>query len=114
MSFRFFLTERITIERNTPTKDASGGQADSWSAIATSIRAKGWNRTPQADINTDFMQREFKGNYVFAIDAALDIKPKDRIKQGSIYFEVHQVANFSHSAISSQTVYIIDCSLRTI
>jgi head-tail adaptor len=114
MSLRFFLTDRVTIQRNTPTKDSSGAQTDSWAAIASNIRAKVYSAGSVKGTDQDFLQREFKGNYVAVLETNPSIKPKDRIKFGSQYFEIHQGVDYSHPAITSQTVYVVDCSLRTI
>lgn len=101
------------MQRNTPTKDASGGQVDSWAALFTAIRCKVWN-TGNIGIDTAFMQREFKGKFLIAFESNLALKPKDRILVSGKYYEVHQDADFSHPAIAAITVYVADCSLRTV
>lgn len=113
MSFHAFLTDTATVSRNAPTKDASGGQSDVWTNIFTTIKCKVWN-TGSTPIDTAFLQRQFKGKFLIAFESNLALKPKDRILVSGSYYEVHQDADFSHSAISSITVYMADCSLRTV
>ena len=63
-----------------------------------------------------FDRRDLKGNFFIMIGFDPSIRPLDRINvtKGRLpgYYEVHGGFDFGHPALTSQVVYLIDCTLR--
>ena len=119
MSLKFWLKETVTIERNTPVQDESGGWTPSYAAIsvaATNIKATIFpKRHGKQNLAQDFGNRgEFFGEFNAVINVDVGVIPGDRIKIGSIYYEIESVNDFSHDQISADTVIVMTCNKRQV
>jgi hypothetical protein len=104
------LNKRITVERNTPTKNSTGGDVPSWAAISaatTNIKARDiqkrhWDKTQEFGGRADWSAEV---EWVTNVDCGA--KPGDRVNHGGVYYEIVGQFDFGHDAISSDTVYVM-------
>ncbi|HYF35311.1 MAG TPA: hypothetical protein VD994_08495 [Prosthecobacter sp.] len=116
MAFRRALDQTITVERNTPSKDAMGGRTDSFAAIAaaTNIAAKGYKGgaagKSHQHIDVLFGRPDWKGDFVWVTDTDCTARPGDRVNHGGVYYAIHATFDYQNP-YSGRLIYAMDCTL---
>lgn len=95
------LNRTITIERNAPTKDASGGIVDVWAAIsgASNIKAARWGQPKRGAATEDGMgRRDGEQKTMWVIEDDIDVRVGDRVNESSVYYDIQDVlGRFDHT-----------------
>jgi hypothetical protein len=111
MSQRRAYNQTITIERNTPSKDAMGGRTDSFASLSGSIKALGYKHSEKPQhIAESFSRPDWKGDFVWQTLTDCGARPGDRVNHGSVYYTIHAAFPYSNP-FSGRSVYVMDCSL---
>lgn len=121
MSLRYWLNKRVDCERSTTTKDAAGGDVTSFAtftydadsgATTASLRARDIQKRHN-DKDTAFARADGLSEIEWVFEVDWGARPGDRIKYGSVYYEVVGVAfDFGHDAISFATPYVVKTHRR--
>jgi hypothetical protein len=111
---RYLMPERVTHQRNAPTKDANGGDVANWSTVATGLRCAIWPVQEVPELAQAFARRDILVSHIMAFAADIGAKSSDRIVKGTDYYVVESVENYSNSRVMSQPVYCVGANLRTV
>jgi len=101
--FSFMLDRTVTIQRNTPSTDASGGPTSSWANIsgAVNVRAARWQKRHNEKTH-DFQGESGVSEIEYALESDYGLRNGDRIVDDGEYFEIVGVPHdFSNAGIGS-------------
>jgi SPP1 family predicted phage head-tail adaptor len=84
------LIHSITIQKNTPTRDASGAEIESWSTHAD---RKSWIRPLTGNEKYVNQQILATADYAMGIRYCAGATSKMRVKYGSRYFDIKHIAD---------------------
>lgn len=106
------LDKTGTLQRATNNKDASGGAVPSWAASFTSVPCSVWPKG--SGLESVFQRNDIVGTHVIATDTDYGCKANDRWLVGGVYYIVNGVEPFSNASVSAETLFVYDCTLRTV
>lgn len=113
--FSFLLDKTVTVQRNTPTKDAAGGQVDSWANLSGAVNVKASNRfewrTEAADATLH--RRDGLSEYLWAFESDLGVRVNDRIVYAGKYYAVIGNPDSRSNEGLAEGPYIVKTVLRS-
>lgn len=112
--FRALMRERVTHQRNAPTKDANGGDVAAWATVATGLRCAIWPVQEVPELAQAFARRDILVSHIIAFASNLGAKASDRIVNGTDYYVVESVENYSNTGVMGHPVYCVGANLRTV
>jgi hypothetical protein len=106
------LDKNVTHQRSTGVKDAIAGNTPTWATQTANVRAAIW--PAGSSTSRTFLRREIIGDYVIATNQDLSATTKDRFSHGGVYYVVNAVEKYSNAGVSVESLYLHDCTLRTV
>jgi hypothetical protein len=106
------LDKTLDHQRQVPAQDAIGGNAATWTAIASSIPCAIWGSG--SSIAKTFLRRDSIVDNCIVTASDLGAKAGDRFVIGGSYYLFNGSNVFNNNAICGDTVYVIDATLRTV
>ena len=98
-------------QRATSADDGSLGTDRTWATQNASVKVALWSAG--STLVKDFFRGDIVGDFVIATDTDLSARSKDRFLDGSVYYRVNAWQKFSNAAVSSESLFLYDCSRRT-
>jgi hypothetical protein len=112
--FTYLLDKRVTCKRNTPTKDASGGDVDDFQNISGAVNVwagiQGFERVNET--NTDFARPDGFGEFKIFFDRDLGLRNGDKIVHGSAQYHVVGVPDDASNANLADGPYQVKATRR--
>ena len=114
MSLSMWLTKTLQHERSVNSKNAIGGNTPTWASQNADVPCALW--PAGTAMARTFLRRELVGDHVIVVGSDLTISAKDRftVSGESGYFVVNGFEKFNSETISSEIVYAIDVTKRTV
>jgi len=118
MSLKRWLQHTISIEKNMPTLDSSGGQVDSWAtcvydsatgATTEDLPANFWHvaGSGSVDLVSNFGRPEGTGVHAFCLDRDVSAGVGYRVLMGSTYYQVVGIGeNWIHPGMTERPYLI--------
>lgn len=113
-TLRYLMQDRVTIQRNTPTKDANGGPVAAWTTRASNQRCAIWPVQEVPELAQAFARRDILVSHVIAFGSDVGAKANDRIVRGSDYYVVEAVENYRNDGVLGHPIYCVGANLRTV
>jgi hypothetical protein len=98
-------------QRSTSADDGSLGTSRTWTSQNASVPVAVWSGTSK--LAQDFYGG-IKGDFVIAAGSDLGVKAQDRFTDGTYYYQVNGWLKYANSAVSAETLYLIDVTRRTV
>jgi hypothetical protein len=111
---RALMPERVTHQRNAPTKDANGGDVAAWTTVASGLRCAIWPVQEVPELAQAFQRRDILVSHVLAFSSNIGAKASDRLVNGTDYYVVEGVENYSNIGVLGHPVYCVGANLRTV
>jgi head-tail adaptor len=117
MSLSSLLDQKLTLQRQSLTRDASGGLVRSFTQLSADIPAT--VAPASAKVVTDYARRDMiVDHHIYTttdLDAAVagGVRLGDRLTDGVSFYLVKAVKRTANKVISSEVVYEMDCEKRT-
>lgn len=101
-----YVNATVSIERNTQTKDASGGNVNSWATLsgASAVKACKWPKR-HGGAEAPFGGRDEVSEWSWVVGADYSIRAGDRINESSVYYDIIQVQPFSHQNLWGDAMF---------
>ena len=116
MSLSTLLDQRLTIQRQQVTPDASGGAARTFVALLSNVP---FSVAPaSAAISDDYARRDMIVDHRAYTTADLDsvlpggLRLGDRLTDGSVFYLVKAVKKSANALVTSEALYEVDCERR--
>ena len=106
------LDRTMDHQRQTASKDAIGGNVPTWAVQNDDEPVAVWS-AGSATLRT-FLRRDIEGTHVIATARDLSATTKDRFYDGTVYYTVNGVERFTNTAITAETLYLHDVTVRTV
>ena len=116
MSISALLDQRLTIQRQQVTSDASGGSIRTYAALASGVPFSISPASPV--ISTDYARRDMIVDHRAYTTADLDtilsggLRLGDRLTDGTNFYLVKAVKKSANSLVSNEVLYEADCERR--
>ena len=116
MSLTALLDQRLTLERQTVTADASGGSTRAFAAVLNNIPCA--VAPARASVVSDYARRDMIVNYTIYTTLDLDavvsggVALTDRLTDGAVYYLVKDVKKSANAQITAELLYQLDCERR--
>jgi hypothetical protein len=116
MSISTLLDQRLSIQRQQLTADASGGSVRSFTTLLANIPCA--VSPARSAVKADYARRDIVvDHHIFTttdLDTALSggIRLGDRLTDGTIYYLVKGVMKSANAQVSSEILYQVDCERR--
>ena len=117
MSISALLDQRLAIQRQQVTPDASGGAARTFTTLLSNVP---FSVAPtSAAISADYARRDMIVDHHLYTTADLDsivtdgVRLGDRLTDGVVFYLVKAVKKSANAMVSSEVLYEVDCERRT-
>ncbi len=109
-----WLTKVAQHERSTNVKNAIGGNTPTWAAQNADVPCAIW--PAGSTIGREFLRRDIVGDHVVVVGSDIAVTSKDRLTVSgeSGYFVVNGFEKYESATVSSEVVYAIDVTKRTV
>ncbi len=109
-----WLTKTLQHERSVNVKNDIGGNTPTWSSANADVPCALW--PAGSAMARTFLRRDIVGDNVIVVGSDIGVLSKDRFTVGgeSGYFIVNGFEKFNSETISSEIVYAIDVTKRTV
>jgi hypothetical protein len=116
MSLSTLLDQRLAIQRQQVTSDASGGAARTFATLLSNVP---FSISPaSAAVTADYARRDMIVNHRAYTTADLDtilaggLRLGDRLTDGSVFYLVKAVKKSANAMVTSEALYEVDCEMR--
>lgn len=106
------LDKTGTLQVDTASKDAAGGVTSSYSASYSNVACAVWPKG--SGPSSEFQRTDMLGTHVIATDTDYGAKANDRWLISGVYYLVLGVEPFSNSAVTTENLFLHNCTLRTV
>ena len=116
MSLSSLLDQKLTLQRQTVTRDASGGLVRSFTQLLANVPATVCPAS--AKVAADYARRDMIIDHRIYTTTDLNavisggVRLGDRLTDGAVFYLVKAVKRTENKVISSEIVYEIDCEKR--
>ncbi|HEY2589822.1 MAG TPA: hypothetical protein VGI81_29025 [Tepidisphaeraceae bacterium] len=116
MSLTALLDQKLTLERQAVTADASGGSVRAFAAVLNNVPCA--VAPASAKVVSDYARRDMIVNYTIYTTLDLDVVVPggvaltDRLTDGTVYYLIKGVKRAANAQISSEVLYQLDCERR--
>ena len=97
----------VTIERNTQTKDAAGGNVNAWATLsgASAVQACKWPKK-HGGAEAPFGSRDEVSEWEWALAEDYSARAGDRINESGTYYDIIQVQPMSHAQLTVDEFFL--------